>query len=316
MDWTEAVERHCIGKKRATVIKYKRAGKDFSMYCYQAGVNWRLAKYHDCLGFLEYLRAKPGIMSPSGHDKYGNRTIRAALVIVKAIYTKNRLDGSIFDPALELVPFSHKPQKRKTEMVPFDQVMQLIDKCAKVRGLDYLSPVNFRNQAYLALGFGGGLRTSESCKLRMGDIRKTAKGTVYVHLHDTKTNVAAEQAIAPALVPYLLNYREIRLKDGALPGDPFLTSYDYSGQVPSGRYVNVRRMLSWFWAICENTLGRRLGTHSMRATAITKLISDGVPHRQIQDFSRHSTIQMVEQYDKLLISTDESVAQKLSYKTK
>jgi integrase len=62
--------------------------------------------------------------------------------------------------------------------------------------------------------------------------------------------------------------------------------------------------------------GRYATPHSARATAITKLLADGIPHREVQEFSRHSSIQMVEWYDKRRFSVEQSPAKELSYEPK
>src|SRR5690606_33198787 len=53
--------------------------------------------------------------------------------------------------------------------------------------------------------------------------------------------------------------------------------------------------------------------HSARATAITRLLDQGLPHREVKEFSRHASIQMVELYDKKRRSVDESPARGLDY---
>ena len=59
--------------------------------------------------------------------------------------------------------------------------------------------------------------------------------------------------------------------------------------------------------------GTHATPHSARATAITKLLADGIPHRQVQEFSRHASIQMVEWYDKRRFSVDENAGVGLEY---
>jgi integrase len=59
--------------------------------------------------------------------------------------------------------------------------------------------------------------------------------------------------------------------------------------------------------------GMYVTPHSARATAITKLLSDGVPHRVVQEFSRHASIQMVEWYDKRRFDVEQSPAKGLVY---
>jgi integrase len=53
--------------------------------------------------------------------------------------------------------------------------------------------------------------------------------------------------------------------------------------------------------------------HSARATAITKLLADGLPHRLVQEFSRHSSIQMVELYDKRRVGVEDNPGAKLKF---
>jgi integrase len=303
---TEAVERHLIGKKPATKQVYRRAAKLFDAYCFEHGIQWHSARYHEIAGYLEYLKERPGIIADNGHSTLGNRTIRRNLVIIAALYRANRLDFSVFDHAFRAVPVSLKPQKRITGYVPFDQVMRLFEATSK-------DLAGARNRAYMALCFGGALRTNEALNLKMADIKRTERGTLYVHLNDTKTNRAAQQIIIPSLVPYVEAYRDLRRKDGALNEDPFLSGYTPNGQACSNRPIKAGRMLDIFYALTKEVLGKELGTHSMRATAITKLLADGVPHRQVQDFSRHATVSMVELYDKMLYQIDDSPAKKMSY---
>ena len=55
------------------------------------------------------------------------------------------------------------------------------------------------------------------------------------------------------------------------------------------------------------------GAHSARATAITRLLAEGIPHREVQEFSRHASIQMVELYDKRRIGVDKNPGRGLDY---
>jgi integrase len=59
--------------------------------------------------------------------------------------------------------------------------------------------------------------------------------------------------------------------------------------------------------------GPHVTPHSARATAITKLLTDGIPHREVQAFSRHASIQMVEHYDKRRFDVERSPAKGLEF---
>ena len=304
---SDAIERHCRGKKPATQQVYRRIGKGFEAFCKFDNIEWHKAKYHNILGYLEWLKAQPGQIGASGHSTYCNKTIRRCLVVIAALYQANNIDNSVFDAAKRLVPVSAKPQKRITGYVPFNQVMRLFEACGDDKA-------SLRNKAYMGLCFGGALRTNEATSLKLGDIKRTNKGTLFVHLQDTKTNVPAQQIIIPTFLPFIEAYKKERIKEGATNNDIFLTSYDNRNLVASGLPLGRKRMLEVFWRLCETVLGKRLGTHSMRATAITKMIDDGIPHRKIQDFSRHSSVSMVELYDQMLYSIDDSPAKKVSFK--
>lgn len=304
----DAVELHCRGKKKATQLIYRRVGKSFNEYCCINKIQWHKSRYHDILGYLEHLKTKQGVLVGNS-DRWCNRTIRRSLVLLCAIFRANRIDPTIFDSAFTLVPVSLKPQKRITGYVPFNQVMELFEATSNDKP-------GARNRAYMALCFGGALRTSEAIDLSISDLRITEKGTAYVHIADSKTNVAAQQIIMPSLTIFIEQYKAIRLKEGATPSDPLLTSYDCLGITATNKKLGRKRMLEVFWAHTEKVLGRKLGTHSMRATAITKLIDEGVPYRKIQDFSRHSTVAMVELYDKMLNDIDKSPVKNISFSDK
>ncbi len=54
-------------------------------------------------------------------------------------------------------------------------------------------------------------------------------------------------------------------------------------------------------------------TDSTRATAITKLLTDGFDHKFVQKFSRHSSTQMVDVYDKRRLDIEDKPRLKLDY---
>ena len=101
-----------------------------------------------------------------------------------------------------------------------------------------------------------------------------------------------------------------------------ITSRDYvflgytgrGGQTRSDKPISDTGVYLLFKHYCQ-VVGA--GTHApptcARATAITKLLADGIPHRQVQEFSRHASIQMVEWYDKRRFSVDENVGVGLEY---
>jgi len=243
-----------------------------------------------------------------------NATIAKKFAALRRIYrmligaglglTENPFDTDRVPP-----PPKDAGRKRPTEMVDFSLVSAVIE------GADPSTPKGLRDKAILCALFGGGLRRSEVAALRVGDVRRSRNGTTYLYLRSTKAKRDAEQALPPWAAKVLTELVQARLEDGAAPADFLCVSYQGQGgktQVnepvsPSGIY----KLFKHYCALAG--AGPHLTPHSARATAITRLLAAGIPHRQVQEFSRHSSIQMVEVYDKRRIGVDENPGIELSY---
>ena len=203
-------------------------------------------------------------------------------------------------------------RKRPTQMIDFELVMEIVSLP------DPNTPKGRRDQAILATLFGGGLRRSEVVGLRIGDIKKTSSGTTYLYLRHTKAKKDAEQALPSWAAIHLWDLIKERKQTGAMDGDFVFVGFTGKG----GKTVTTKPMSDTgvyllFKQYCMAAgAGNHATPHSARATAITKLLSDGIPHREVQEFSRHSSIQMVEWYDKRRYSVEDSPAKELSYEKK
>ncbi|RIL11220.1 MAG: hypothetical protein DCC75_02770 [Proteobacteria bacterium] len=200
-------------------------------------------------------------------------------------------------------------RKRPTEMVDFAMVQRIVN------APDGKSAKGVQDRAILAVFFGGGLRRAEVLGLRCGDIRRSAKGTIFLYLRSTKAKKDAEQALPPWASKLLLAHLELRRKQGAREADYLFVSFrGRAGSKATESPLSPAGLYKMFKFYCSKAdAGQFLSPHSARATAITKLLSDGIPHRQVQEFSRHSSIQMVELYDKRRMGVDENPAKLLDY---
>lgn len=219
------------------------------------------------------------------------------------------LSENPFDTDRVPPPPKDSGKKRPTEMLDLSKVKEVIDSA------DIKDPKNLRDKAILATMFGGGLRRSEVASIRIGDVRESAAGTTFLYLRSTKAKKDAEQPLpkwAAEIVRVLLKERK---GEGANPADYLFVSYrGKAGKIPTQEPVSHSGIYRLFRKYCA--LGGaqgHLSPHSARATAITKLLSDGVPHRLVQEFSRHSSVQMVEVYDKRRIGVDENPGTLLDY---
>lgn len=243
-----------------------------------------------------------------------NATIGKKLAALRRIYRMLgtaglATGGNPFDSDKIKAPPKESGRKRPTEMVPFDKVKAIIEQTenSTLKGL--------HDSAILACLFGAALRRSEITALRVADVRKSAGGTHFLYLRSTKAGKDAQQALPGWASKIVLRYLKERVRNGAGPSDFLFGSFRGKGGCTLTQHgISNAGVYKVFKQSC-----RRAGVlgfftpHSARATAITKLLADGIPHRQVQEFSRHSSIQMVELYDKRRIGVDESVAKDLDF---
>lgn len=243
-----------------------------------------------------------------------NATISKKFAALRRIYKmliSARLynNSNPFDSEKVPSPSAKSGQKRPTEMITFDKVMEILalPDCSTFKGR--------RDKAILAVLFGGGLRRSEVVKLRLADVRKTSKGTVFLRLRSTKARKDSDQAIPLWAAQAVADVVKDRLENSAGEGDYLFISYrGKGGNIPTTHSFSDNGLYKVFKEYCQRA-GVKVpaSPHSARATAITKLLTDGLSHREVQEFSRHASVAMVEVYDKRRIGVDQSPAKDLKY---
>lgn len=243
-----------------------------------------------------------------------NATIAKKLAALRRIYkVLMAADLGIavnpFDRDRVPAPPPRSGQKRPTEMINFEKIKHILDmpSGADNKGL--------RDRAMLAVLFGGGLRRSELVALRIGDVKRTQKGTLYLLLRATKGKRDAEQALPDWAAKRVDELVAARCSQGANPADYLFVGYrGQGGRIPSCEPISDNGLYRIFKHYCERAgINAPVSPHSARATAITKLLEQGIGHREVQEFSRHASVQMVELYDKRRIGVDQNPARKLNF---
>lgn len=243
-----------------------------------------------------------------------NSTIRKKIAALRRIYRmliaadlgirKNPFDSDSLPP-----PPANSGQKRPTEMMDYKLVKKVVEapKLDGVKGL--------RDRTALAVLFGGGLRRSEVVNIRIGDVKETRRGTLFLRLRATKAKKDADQALPNWAANYVRQLLKQRQNENATDGDFLFISYrGKAGRIATREGLSDSGLYKLFKHYCKKVgAGAFLSPHSARATAITKLLDDGIGHREVQEFSRHSSVQMVEAYDKRRIGVDENPARALDY---
>ena len=243
-----------------------------------------------------------------------NATVWKKLAALRRLYrvlvAQELIRSNPFDTDKVLPPPKESGRKRPTEMVPFEfvtEVLSLPDESTE-KGL--------RDKALLYVLFGGGLRRSEVAGIRLGDIKKSARGTAFIYLRATKAKRDQEAALPDWVATVVQQFAAVRRAvHKAGDGDFLFCSYTgRAGLTPVNEPISHSGIYKLFKEYCLRAgVDKHVSPHSARATAITKLLSDGLSHRFVQEFSRHSSIQMVEVYDKRRIGVDSNPAKGLGY---
>lgn len=207
-------------------------------------------------------------------------------------------------------PAKDSGKKRPTEMIPFELVRDIL------LLPDESTEKGLRDKAILSTLFGCGLRRSEISEIRIGDIKKSQQGTIYIYLRATKAKKDAEQALPEWNASVILKLVELRLNiHKAKDGDYLFICYTgQGGRTATNQPISHSGIYNLFKNYClQAGVAAHVSPHSARATSITKLLEDGLSHRFVQEFSRHSSIQMVEVYDKRRIRIDQNPGKKLKF---
>ncbi|MCB0347176.1 MAG: tyrosine-type recombinase/integrase, partial [Bdellovibrionales bacterium] len=202
-----------------------------------------------------------------------NSTIAKKLTALRRLYrmivnSDMGLSRNPFDTDKLPAPKSRSGQKRPTEMIDFELVSQIVS------APDGDTAKGIRDRAILAALFGGGLRRGELTRLRVGDVRSTARGTCYLRLRATKAGTDADQALPAWAAQYLQMWLELRKKSGANFGDYLFVSYrGRGGSSATDKPISasgIYRLFKHYCGVVQDS--SHFSPHSARATAITRLL--------------------------------------------
>lgn len=269
---------------------------------------------HDVFNFIQHLRARPGFPSrSSGLTEFSWVTIHKYITALRGFYRylheKSVVPSNPF--ALQEFNFSKlkkKNLKRPTEMVPLDAVPHLL------AAPDPGTKNGVRDLAFMACLFYGGLRASELCGLNIKDVFRTYNDTIILKLRATKAGDDVDHPMPTEANASLLALVEQRRRERAEPFCPLFVVYDGVFGLPRKTAPSRKFFHNLFKHYCQIIgLQGNYSLHSCRSTAITKLLSDGFDHREVREFSRHSSVQMVEVYDKRTFGAENAPQRQMSY---
>lgn len=284
---------------------------------------WTNATHSNAQAFMLELSERPAQPTKTGrkHKTVSDATLRHKATILYAIY-----DELIAQGLCEVNPFvrvrkdyegAKLGQRRPHVRIESDQVKQLLKRPKLDHYGDspkevWLKKESVRDHVLLLLLFMAGLRRSEVCKLTLGDVQKTTSGTMYLILRDTKAGGDQEIALPDGIVSDVDELLTQRRSEGAKDESPLIVCY-YSKGIADHHPMSDSTLYRLFKELCERKGLGHVTPHCARATFVTRLLDQGLSHRDVAVASRHSSVQMVERYDKRRVSLEENPSKKISY---
>lgn len=274
------------------------------------------ADVSDVYRYLHVVRQGKGFKSNlDGNEDISSATIKGKLYTMRGIYRfllqMKKVKTNPFDsPEFIAIGKKKSPPKRETKLIPFHKVREIIDMPSSA------TKEGIRDRGILASLFCGGVRQGELRNLRVRDVRQSDKGVTYLFITNTKNGKDRYQTIPDWAQGYIQAAAKIRVLESAQPTDRLFVTYEGVRQVVANNLCSV-----WVWRffrryMIEAGLGEEYFPHCARATAITKLLEQGIPHSRVKDFAGHQSIQMTESYYKLLLGVDENAGQLIDYAVK
>lgn len=303
-------------KAKITAKQYRTVLKEFCdlfgiEYTEEGAKRLKSIGHMDVTRYTNHLRTLPAQPGRSAliSERVSLATVKHKTVILCSIWDELLHLGAVtsnpFRKAKRDMRRIHGNDRRPHQLIPFEKVRELFK-------LEYHGAEGARDKALLAALFGGALRINEALGIRLCDVREGPDGSAVLTLRNTKRQRAEDQAVPPWAARHILAYLKLRKADGAGELDPFLTPYKLG--VTTNDFLQDRTVRRWFTGYMRRVgLTGQFSPHCARATAITKLLQDGVPHREVIKFSRHSSITMLERYDKLRHANLDNVAQLLAF---
>lgn len=210
---------------------------------------------------------------------YKSRTVNAWLAGVKSFFAWAKASGRILDNPAEGVPQAKQMRRHERDILTDAEVRRVLTLP------DPETPAGARDSAILALMAYAALRTVEVHRADLEDIQTRASKTVMmVHGkgHRESDDLVVLNDWAESIIGVWLAER------GDKPGPLFIS---FSNRNLGGRLSlpAIRAMVKRYFRLA-GIFSDRKTTHSLRHTAITKMIVEGLSPTKVMSVSRHKRL--------------------------
>jgi integrase len=264
-----------------------------------AGTCWLKASVTDTQRFIN------DQLKPDRKRKISKASVKQKAIVLKSVY--DRLIVAELAIRNPWVPVLDDMQKWKGgDLRPHQPLpMTIVKKLLKVR--------DHQDNAIMHCLLGAALRRSEATNLQVGDVIIGKHKTVILRLRDTKAQKSQQVELADWVGEVVLGWKHERIDQGARQEDALFVRCTKKNCYQIGEKYIYRMFKKYLQQL---KIEQQFSPHCCRVTAITQMLDQGFSHREVQKLSRHSSVTMVEKYDRARIEEGQSPTKKLSYDDK
>jgi integrase len=202
---------------------------------------------------------------------------------------------------------SKKPVRRPGRAITLDEVIKLMSVCGR-------GAAGLRNQAFIALGFGAGLRCAEILAVKPAHIERTAEGPLVLVLSG-KGNKSRRVSLLPEFLAPIERWLERRTKLGITNRSPIICGITESSMANTlggtrgtkGKPVSTALMRATLARLAKKAgIEGRVHCHGLRHGLATALNANRTGLQEITQQLGHSSTAITDRYlakvspDKLL----------------
>jgi integrase len=202
---------------------------------------------------------------------------------------------------------SKKPVRRPGRAITLDEVSKLMSVCGR-------GAAGLRNQAFIALGFGAGLRCAEILAVKPAHIERTAEGPLVLVLSG-KGNKSRRVSLLPEFLAPIERWLERRTKLGITNRSPIICGITESSMANTlggtrgtkGKPVSTALMRATLARLAKKAgIEGRVHCHGLRHGLATALNANRTGLQEITQQLGHSSTAITDRYlakvspDKLL----------------
>ncbi len=177
---------------------------------------------------------------------------------------------------------SVKKDKKLPTVLSIEEVNRMIE------SIDTNDPTDIRNRALIEVLYGSGLRVSEACLLKVGDLHINNKYISIVGKGNKERIVPIGESGIDALRKYISTARPTFMKTGF--SDYVFLSY-------LGKPLSRQSVFKFIKKLAlDNNIDKEISPHTLRHSFATHLLDNGVDLRYIQEMLGHEDISTTQIY--------------------